>query len=93
ENYSASSGESYSTWKEKLGDKAYANGKTMLETVVEYQKFTVAPIYQGVGSLYNSQWGFWNTVRGTSQTTQEIISANRSMFDAQIEAENNASVK
>ena len=91
--YDGSTGESYATWKEKLGDKAYANGKTMLETVVEYQKFTTAPIYQGVGSLYNSQWGFWNTVRGTSQTTQEIISANRSMFDAQIEAENNASVK
>lgn len=86
-------GENYENWVDRYGERTYSNGKTYLETVVEYQKFTVAPIYQGVGSLWNNQWGFWNTVRGTTQTTQEIISSYKSMFDAQIEAENNASVK
>ncbi|MBQ2420189.1 MAG: hypothetical protein II284_02180, partial [Clostridia bacterium] len=64
-----------------------------LDVIKQYKEFTVAPIYQGVGSLWNSQYGFWNTIKGTSQTTQEVISSFSAMFDAQIEAENNAATK
>lgn len=92
-NYDNKCGENYENWVKRFGDLEYANGQNVLETVKQYQSFTVQPIYQGVGSLWSSQWGFWNTVRGTTQTTQEIISSFKSMFDAQIEAENNASVR
>lgn len=92
-NRDNNTGENYDNWVKRFSDKKYDNGKTFLETVEQYRQFTVAPIYQGVGGLFQSQWGFWNTVRGTTQTTQEIISSFRGMFDAQIEAENNAAVK
>ncbi len=92
-NSDNNTGENYDNWLKRYADRKYDNGKTYLETVQQYQDFTVAPVYQGVGSLFDGQWGFWNTVRGTTQTTQEIISSYKSMFDAQIEAENNASVR
>ena len=86
-------GEGYENLVRSFSDKQYSNGQEYLDVIKQYKEFTVAPIYQGVGSLWNSQYGFWNTIKGTSQTTQEVISSFSAMFDAQIEAENNAATK
>ncbi len=90
-NKEHNSGEGYENLVKYFANLEYSNGQNVLETVMQYKQFTVAPIYQGVGSLFDSQYGFWNTIKGTNQTTQEVISSFKSMFDAQIEAENNAS--
>lgn len=42
----------------------------------------------GVGTLWDSQWDFWSAIRFGKQTVRESIETWKSMFEAQIEAEN-----
>ncbi len=59
-----------------------------LEMINDCTRQAVVPIYSGVGTLYDTQWDFWGQVgRGVAAT--EIVASYKSMFEAQVQLENN----
>ena len=50
----------------------------------------VMPIYQGVGTLWHSQWDFWTNLKKSSTTVKEHVETYRSMFENQVILENDA---
>ena len=50
----------------------------------------VVPIYQGVGSLWNSQWDFWANLKRSKTTVKEHVESFKSMFQQQVELENDS---
>lgn len=50
------------------------------------------PLYQGVGTLWSSQWDFWTALRrGTAAS--EIVASYKSLFEAQVALENSNAIK
>ncbi len=63
-----------------------------LDMINDCTRQAVVPIYQGVGTLWSSQWDFWYQLRkGTAAS--EIVATYKSLFEAQVELENNYSSK
>ncbi len=61
-----------------------------LDMINDCTRQAVLPIYQGVGTLWSSQWDFWTALRrGTAAS--EIVNSYKSLFHAQVEMENNYS--
>ncbi len=59
-----------------------------IEMINDCTRKAVVPIYQGVGTLWHSQWDFWGLVRkGTAAS--EVVNSYKSLFEAQVSLENN----
>lgn len=59
-----------------------------IEMINDCTRQAVVPIYQGVGTLWHSQWDFWYQLRkGTAAS--EIVNSYKSLFEAQVQLENN----
>ncbi len=59
-----------------------------IQMINDCTRQAVVPIYQGVGTLWSTQWDFWGMVgRGTAAT--EVVSTYKSLFEAQVQLENN----
>ena len=50
----------------------------------------VVPIYQGVGTLWNAQWDFWTNLKKSSTTVKEHVETYKSMFQQQVDLENDS---
>ncbi len=59
-----------------------------IQMIEDCTRQAVVPIYQGVGTLWSSQWDFWGDVR-KGKAASEIVASWKTLFEAQIEVENN----
>ena len=50
----------------------------------------VVPIYQGVGTLWGAQWDFWTNLKATKTTVKEHVESYKSMFQQQVDLENDS---
>lgn len=63
-----------------------------IQMIEDCTRQVVVPIYQGVGSLWTSQWDFWGMVQRGSAPS-EIVAAYKPMFEAQVAVENGSATK
>ncbi len=61
-----------------------------IDMINDCTRQAVLPIYQGVGTLWQNQWGFWNTLKAGTAAS-EVVGTYSSLFAAQVEMENNYS--
>ena len=80
----------YSAEKPKPGQIKYEDVFTaeQIEMINDCTRKAVVPIYQGVGTLWSAQWDFWGMV-GKGRAASEVVNSYKSMFEAQVQLENN----
>lgn len=47
-------------------------------------------LYMGVGNLLNVQWNFWNALKSGTMTTKEVFDTYEGVWQAEVDAENEA---
>ena len=50
-------------------------------------------LYMGVGGLSSGQWNFWNQLKSGEKTTKEVFDTWKPVFQAEVDAENDAAAK
>ncbi len=53
----------------------------------------IVPIYQGVGTLWTTQWDFWTNLKSSKTTVAEHIESFKPMFQNQVELENDSATR
>ncbi len=59
-----------------------------IQMIEDCSRNAVMPIYQGVGTLWHSQWDFWTNLKKSKTTVKEHIETYKSMFENQVILEN-----
>lgn len=64
--------------------------KEQKEMIDDCARQMVVPIYQGVGTLWDTQWDFWTNLKKSKTTVSEHVEAYKTAFQMQVELENDS---
>ena len=76
------------TERDYLMDKNFTQEQK--DMIADCARQMVVPIYQGVGTLWGSQWDFWTNLKRSKTTVSEHIETYKPMFLQQVELENDS---
>ena len=64
-----------------------------VKTIVDSSEHIGLDLYMGVGNLATNQYGFWNDLKRGTMTIKEVFDTYEGVWQAEVDAENDAAVR